>query len=135
MNLPATQKLRGCGFNSWVGKIPWRRKQQPTPVFLPGESHGQRNPAGYIVHGVAKSWTRLNHFPHTRYLLVSRGRALPPPHLLPFSMAILPCILWILYFSHWNMLVFHQSLYAVTVAGSQGKEPDTALLLTKEKLF
>ena len=28
------------GFNPWVGKIPWRRKWQPTPVFLPGESHG-----------------------------------------------------------------------------------------------
>ena len=31
----------------WVGKIPWRRKWQPTPVFLPGESHGQRRRAGY----------------------------------------------------------------------------------------
>ena len=30
-----------------VKKIPWRRKWQPTPVFLPGESHGQRSPAGY----------------------------------------------------------------------------------------
>jgi len=30
-------------FNSWVGKIPWRRKWQPTPEFLPGESHGQRS--------------------------------------------------------------------------------------------
>jgi len=29
------------GFDSWVGKIPWRRKWQPAPVFLPGESHGQ----------------------------------------------------------------------------------------------
>ena len=29
------------------GKIPWRRNQQLTPVFLPGKSHGQRNPAGY----------------------------------------------------------------------------------------
>ena len=28
------------GFNHWVGKIPWRRKRQPTPVFLPGESQG-----------------------------------------------------------------------------------------------
>ena len=28
-------------FDPWVGKIPWRRKWQPTPVFLPGESHGQ----------------------------------------------------------------------------------------------
>ena len=33
--------------NPWVGKIPWIRKWQPTPVFLPGESHGQRNLAGY----------------------------------------------------------------------------------------
>ena len=35
------------GFNPWVGKIPWRRKWQPTPGLLPGESQGQRNPAGY----------------------------------------------------------------------------------------
>ena len=31
----------------WVGKIPWRMAWQPTPVFLPGESHGQRSQAGY----------------------------------------------------------------------------------------
>ena len=30
-----------------AGKIPWRRKWQPTPVFLPGESHGQRSLVGY----------------------------------------------------------------------------------------
>ena len=30
-----------------IRKIPWRRAWQPTPVFLPGESHGQRSPAGY----------------------------------------------------------------------------------------
>ena len=46
----------------WVGKIPWRRIQQPTPVFLPGKSHGQRNLAGYIVHVVSKSWTQLKRF-------------------------------------------------------------------------
>ena len=33
----------GPGFNPWVGKIPWRRKWQPTPVFFPGKSHGQRS--------------------------------------------------------------------------------------------
>ena len=32
---------------SLVEKIPWRREEQPTPVFLPGESHGQRSLAGY----------------------------------------------------------------------------------------
>ena len=35
---------RRPGFNLWVGTIPWRRKQLPTPVFLPGEFHGQRRP-------------------------------------------------------------------------------------------
>ena len=35
------------GFNPWVGKIPWKRERLPTPVFLPGESHGQRNLRGY----------------------------------------------------------------------------------------
>ena len=32
---------------TWVGKIPWRRKWQPTPVFLPGDFHGQRNLVGH----------------------------------------------------------------------------------------
>ena len=34
-------------FNPWVGKIPWRRAWQSIPVFLPGESHGQRSLEGY----------------------------------------------------------------------------------------
>ena len=33
-------QYRRPGFDPWVKKIPWRRKWQPTPVFLPGESHG-----------------------------------------------------------------------------------------------
>ena len=35
------------GFHPWVGKIPWRRKLQPIPVFLPGESHGWKSLVGY----------------------------------------------------------------------------------------
>jgi len=35
------------GFDPWVRKIPWRRAWQPTPVFLPGESRGQRRLVGY----------------------------------------------------------------------------------------
>ena len=35
----------------WVGKFPWRRKWHPTPVFLPGESHGQRSLVGYSPRG------------------------------------------------------------------------------------
>ena len=43
---PACQ-CRRQGFSPWVGKIPWRRKWQPTPGFLPGEPHGQMSLAGY----------------------------------------------------------------------------------------
>ena len=45
------------GFDLWIEKIPWRRNWQPTPIFLPGESHGQKSLAGYTVQGVAKSQT------------------------------------------------------------------------------
>ena len=38
---------RRSGFNPWVRKIPWRRAWQPTPVFLPGVSHGQRSLVGF----------------------------------------------------------------------------------------
>ena len=44
----------------WVRKIPWRRKWQRTPVFLPGKSHGQRSLAGYSPWGLRKIWTRLS---------------------------------------------------------------------------
>ena len=37
--------MQETGFDPWVGKIPWRRKWQLTPVFLPRESHGQRRAA------------------------------------------------------------------------------------------
>ena len=38
-------------FNPWIGKIPWRRAWQPTSVFLPGDSHGQRSLVGYSPEG------------------------------------------------------------------------------------
>ena len=42
-------------FDPWIGKIPWRREWQSTPVFLLGEFLGQRSLVGYTVHGVAES--------------------------------------------------------------------------------
>ena len=55
-NLPAnTCQYRRHGFDPWVGKIPWRRKWQPTPVFLPGKSHGQRSLVGYSPRGLKES--------------------------------------------------------------------------------
>ena len=46
----STCQCRSCrrqGFDPWVGKIPWRRKWHPTPVFLPGKSRGQRSLVGF----------------------------------------------------------------------------------------
>ena len=48
---------RRCGLNPWIGKIPWRSKWQPTPVFLPGEFYGQRRLAGYSSWGHKESDT------------------------------------------------------------------------------
>ena len=49
-------QCRRRGFHSWVRKIPWRRKRQPTPGFLPGKFHGQRSLVGYSLLG----WKELN---------------------------------------------------------------------------
>ena len=46
------------GFNPWTGKIPWRRAWQSTPVFLPGESYGQRSLAGYDPWGHKQTWLK-----------------------------------------------------------------------------
>ena len=54
----STYQCRRSGFDPQVRKIPWRRKWQPALVFLPGESHGQRNLVG-TVHNVAKNQTQL----------------------------------------------------------------------------
>jgi len=47
---------KSCGFDPWVRKIPWRRKWQSIPVFLPGESLGQRSLVA-AVHEIAESDT------------------------------------------------------------------------------
>ena len=55
-------QFRRCkilGFSPWVKEIPWRRAWQPTPVFLPGESHGRRGLVGYSLWGRKESQTWL----------------------------------------------------------------------------
>ena len=51
---PATWETR---FDPWVGKILWRWEWQPTPVFLPGEFHGQRSLMGYSPRHLKESNT------------------------------------------------------------------------------
>ena len=55
------RRHKRCGLDPWVGEIPLRRAWQPTPVFLPGESHGQRSLAGYSPWGrrVGHDWNDL----------------------------------------------------------------------------
>ena len=56
----STYQCRRQGFDPWVGKIPWRRAWQPTPVFWPGNPQGQGGAWWAAVHGAAKSQTRLS---------------------------------------------------------------------------
>ena len=64
---PACQRRRHkiCSFDPWVRKIPWRRAWQPTPVFLPGESHGQSIPKSRLwsirLQRVSQDWSDLAH--------------------------------------------------------------------------
>jgi len=48
------QEMQGRGFDPWVRKIPWRRKWQSTPVFLPGKSQGWWSLEGYSPWGLKK---------------------------------------------------------------------------------
>ena len=59
------------GFGPWVGKISWRRKWQPTPVFLSGECHGQRTLAGYCPGG--QTWLSTHTHTHTQICTLCMG--------------------------------------------------------------
>ena len=68
----------GDGSISWVRKIPRRRKWQPTPVFLPGESHGQRSLVGYSPRGRKESdMTEQLHF-HFHFIYIKVVATLCP---------------------------------------------------------
>ena len=66
-----------CRFNPWVRKIPWRRKWQPTPVFLPGTPHGQKSLEGYSPQGRKESntteWLHTHNYP--RAMVINRTYA------------------------------------------------------------
>ena len=68
-NPPAMQEMQEMPIQSLGQKMPWRRVWQPTPVFLPGKSQGQKNLAGYSPwgHRVGSDWSnRARTHAHTR---------------------------------------------------------------------
>ena len=69
---PALQcrRHRRHGFDPWIGKIPWRRKWQPTPIFLPGKAYGQRSLAGYSPGGLQRVGHNWAHTGTHTYTLV-----------------------------------------------------------------
>ena len=69
-----------CKFNPWVRKIPWRRKWQPTPGFLPGKSRGQRSPADCSARG-SESQTTSQNIVSSLSFLSSEVMLLKPPGL------------------------------------------------------
>ena len=90
---PACERRRykRCGFDPWVGKIPWRRKCQPTPAFLPGEFHGLRSLVGY------SPWSHKR----VRHDLATKPTSLPQDSLKnwifqPFITGIIKDLTWLL---------------------------------------
>ena len=91
----STCQGRKRGFNSWVGKLPWRRKWQPTRVFLPGKSHGQRSLVGYSPWGRKRVGHDRVHTHPTYYL--SQG-TWPP------------CITWLKILSSENFVGLYETI-------------------------
>ena len=89
-------------FDPWVGKILWGRKWQPTPIYLPGESHGQRSLADHDLtsvqfsHSVVSDSLRPMDITNSRNLLklMSVESVIPSNHLiLCCPLLLLPSIL------------------------------------------
>ena len=101
-------------FDPWVGKIPWRRKWQPTPVFLPRESHGQRSLAGYSPRGRKESdTTEVTEHAHTQLRIMiccsisDQGQEILPPSL--YSFFLFSCFLF--FFFSIILMTFRHDLF------------------------
>ena len=89
----STCPWRRHGFDPWVRKIPWRRKWQPTPVFLPVESHGRRSLAGYsskdhkkVEHNLATKQQQYTYsYKHIHEYIYINTYICKTPHSVEFS--------------------------------------------------
>ena len=88
------------GFDPWVGTIPWIRKWQPTPVFLAGESHGQRSLKGYSPQSCKSTHLSSIHHPSihpSTHPSVNHSSIHPLIHLFIISKYLFALIFLVLY--------------------------------------
>ena len=91
------RRHKRLGFSPWVGKIPWRRAWQPTPVFLPGESHRQRSLVGPQPTGHKESDTtgETEHARKTsRWWSPDQNRPPESTHLIFLRPSVSHTVLW-----------------------------------------
>ena len=93
------RRQKRSGFGSWVRKIPWSRKWQPSPVFLSGKSNGQRNLVGYSpsghrfghdwsnTHTQKPSCTKLTWVAHLKLLAIVKAKN--PFSSVQFSLSVI----------------------------------------------
>ena len=86
------RRQKRCGFHPWDGNIPWRRAQQPTPVFLPEESQGQRHLAGYSPWGRKELDTTEHTGMWTLQMLVKRYSSTSWPRCSTGMQPAWPCL-------------------------------------------
>ena len=127
--------MQGCTFSPWVRKIPWRRKWQPTAVFLPGKSHGQSgladcNPWGYkIVKTQLSKWLNnniaLNSLP-TLHEGVNCYFGFLYIYQISFPEPVLPERLRDAHLEHWTKVIQRLPLHPPPARGScrfRGRDP------------
>ena len=103
------RRHKRCGFNPWVGKIPWRRRWQPTLALLPGESHGQKSLAGHSPR-VTKRHDRGNlarthsqGCTSVRLQLTAQNQsAVPKDIFINYDAYVKPCI-WKTFSQTWHL--------------------------------
>ena len=89
------------GFAIWLGKITWRRAQQPTPVFLPGETPWMEEPGG--LHSMG--WQRVRH-DYTLHSSIHKYVYLSFDDLLAFvTMFLFPLKKYLQYLGIWTILI------------------------------
>ena len=89
------QETKRCEFDSWVGKIFWRRKWQPTPVLLPGKFHGGAWQT--IVQGVTKESGTTEQLSTHTHLEIEKEKSMQLTVKEPISLFLSPSFKSMLY--------------------------------------